>query len=142
MVTQERAVSKISPIWIRRAGVALLWVGILTWVPFILMRANGIYPSIYWFLPFHLTGVIGGSRLLTLARRQMGDDVPKKNTFRAIGHILVFMAIAVWGVYFCLKLVVGQSVEIGDFLPYHLIGIFSGIGFLGMGYLVNRRRSR
>ena len=142
MVTQERTVTKIPPIWVHRIGVVLLWLGILTWVPFILMRANGIYPSIFWFLPFHLIGVVGGSRLRGMARRQMGDDVPKKNAFRTIGHVLVFLAISVWGVYFYLKLAVGQPVEVSDFLPYHLTSIFSGIGFLGLGYLVNRRRSQ
>ena len=142
MVTQERTAAKIPPIWIHRAGVGLLWLGVLTWVPFILMRASGIYPSIFWFLPFHLTGVIGGSRLRAFARRQMGGDVPKKNTFRTVGHILVFLAISVWGVYFYLKLVIGQPVDVSDFLPYHLTGIFSGIGFLGIGYLINRKRDR
>jgi hypothetical protein len=141
MVTQERTANKISPIWIHRAGVALLWFGVLTWVPFILMRASGVYPSIFWFLPFHLTGVIGGSRLRVLARKKMGQDAPKRNPLRTIGHILVFLAISVWGIYFYLKLIVGQSVDVNDFLPYHLIGIFSGIGFLGTGYLLTKRKS-
>ena len=139
MVTQESATNKISPLWYHRAGVVLLWVGILTWVPFILMRANDIHPSIFWFLPFHLTGIIDGSRLRALARKQMGADAPKKNYFQTIGHILVFLAISVWGGYFYLKLVVGQSVEVGDFLPYHLTGIFGGVAFLGLGYLLNRK---
>ena len=123
-----------------RIGVGLIWVGVLTWLPFIVMRANGIYPSIFWFLPFHLTGVVGGSRLRKMARREMGDESPKQNTFRSIGHVLIFLAISVWGVYFYLKLVVGQPVEVGNFLPYHLTGIFSGIAFLGVGYLVNKRK--
>jgi len=122
-----------------RAGQVLIWVGVLTWLPFIVMRANGIYPSIFWFLPFHLIGVVGGSRLRSIARREMGENTPKKNAFRTIGHILVFLAISVWGVYFYLKLVIGQPVEVGKFLPYHLTGIFSGIAFLGIGYFVNRR---
>lgn len=140
MVTQERTIIKLSPIWVHRVGVALLWVGVLTWVPFIIMRANGIYPSIFWFLPFHLAGVIGGSRLRVLARKQMGADVPKKNSLRTIGHILVFLAISIWGVYFYLKFVVGRPVEVSDFLPYHLTGIFSGIGFLGIGYFMTKRK--
>ena len=122
-----------------RAGQVLIWVGVLTWLPFIVMRANGIYPSIFWFLPFHLIGVVGGSRLRSIARREMGENIPKKNAFRTIGHVLVFLAISVWGVYFYLKLVLGLPVDVGDFLPYHLTGIFSGIAFLGIGYFVNRR---
>ena len=124
-----------------RVGLILVWVGVLAWLPFILMRASGIYPSIFWFLPFHLTGVIGGSRLRAAARREMGADAPKRNAFRTIGHILIFLAISIWGVYFYLKLVLGQPLEVGDFLPYHLTGIFAGIGFLGIGYFMNRKKS-
>lgn len=46
-----------------RAGIALIWIGVLIWLPFILLRANGLKPLLFWFLPFHLIGVIGGSRL-------------------------------------------------------------------------------
>jgi len=122
-----------------RIGLILIWVGVLTWLPFILMRANNQKPSIFWFLPFHLVGVVGGSRLRKMARGELGAEAPARNTFRTIGHSLIFLGILVWGVYFYLKLVAGQSVEVGDFLPYHLTGIFGGIVFLGIGYFVNRR---
>jgi hypothetical protein len=123
-----------------RAGLALIWIGVLTWLPFILMRANGSKPSIFWFLPFHLVGVVGGSRLRSAARRELGADAPGKNALRTIGHNLIFLGIMTWGVYFYLKLVAGQPVEVGVFLPYHLTGIFGGIIFLGIGYLVNKRK--
>lgn len=142
MVVKENEATFNTALFRYRIGIGLIWVGVLTWVPFIVMRANGIYPSIFWFLPFHLTGVVGGSRLRKVARQEMGEDAPKKNTFRSIGHVLVFLAISVWGVYFYLKLVAGQPVEVGDFLPYHLTGIFIGIAFLGLGYLVNRRKTK
>jgi len=139
MVAEERTVN--SALLRYRAGLLLIWVGVLTWLPFIVMRASGYKPSLFWFLPFHLIGVIGGSRLRKVAREEMGADAPKKNTFRTIGHSLIFLGILVWGVYFYLKLVAGQPVEVGDFLPYHLTGIFGGITFLTMGYFVNRRSS-
>lgn len=124
-----------------RIGLVLIWVGVLTWLPFIVMRASGYKPSIFWFLPFHLIGVVGGSRLRSAARREMGAEAPKKNAFRTIGHNLIFLGIMVWGVYFYLKLVAGQPVDVGDFLPFHLTGIFGGIAFLGIGYIVNRRKT-
>jgi len=102
------------------------------------MRASGSKPSLFWFLPFHLVGVIGGSRLRKVAREEMGADAPKRNIFRAIGHSLMFLGILVWGVYFFLKLALGQPVDVGDFLPYHLTGIFGGIAFLVIGYFVNQ----
>jgi len=122
-----------------RLGIALIWIGVLTWLPFIVMRANGIFPSIFWFLPFHLAGVIGGSRLRRSARREMGEDIPPKNVFRTIGHSLILLGISVWGIYFYMKITLGHTVDIGDFLPFHLTGIFSGIGFLGFGYLNKKK---
>ena len=121
-----------------RIGLVLIWVGVLTWLPFILMRANGLKPNIFWFLPFHLIGVVGGSRLRKMARREMGTEAPKKNALRTIGHSLIFLGIMVWGVYFYLKLVAGQPVDVTDFLPYHLVGIFSGIGLLAVNYFVEK----
>jgi hypothetical protein len=137
MVAEER--TENSALLRYRAGLALIWIGVLTWLPFILMRAGGYKPSLFWFLPFHLVGVIGGSRLRKVAREEMGADAPKKNAFRTIGHSLIFMGIMVWSVYFYLKLVAGRPVDVGDFLPYHLAGIFGGITFLTIGYFVNRR---
>lgn len=137
MVTEERSMN--TALLRYRAGIILIWVGVLTWLPFILLRASGHKPSLFWFLPFHLIGVVGGSRLRKLAREDLGTIAPQKNAFRSIGHALVFLGIMVWGVYFYLKLVAGQPVEVGDFLPYHLVGIFGGIGFLSLGYFVNQR---
>lgn len=122
-----------------RAGLVLVWIGVLTWLPYILLRANGNKPSIFWFLLFHLVGVIGGSRLRKSARAEMGAEAPEKNFFRTVGHSLIFLGILVWGVYFFLKLIAGQPVEVTDFLPYHLTGIFGGIGFLGLGHFVSLR---
>ena len=136
MVVDEKTIN--TALMRYRAGLALIWLGVLTWLPFIVMRASGSKPSLFWFLPFHLTGVIGGSRLRAAARREMGADAPKRNAFRTIGHSLVLLGILVWAVYFYLKLVAGQPVDVGDFLPYHLTGIFGGIVFLGIGYFANR----
>ena len=43
-----------------RLGNALIWLGVLTWLPFIVLRIAGEKPSLFWFLPFHLVGVVGG----------------------------------------------------------------------------------
>jgi hypothetical protein len=138
MVTGEKATN--AALMRYRAGLALIWIGVLTWSPFIMMRASGSKPSLFWFLPFHLVGVVGGSRLRAAARQEMGAQAPKKNAFRTIGHSLIFLGIMVWGVYFYLKLVMGQPVDVGDFLPYHLTGIFSGISLLAVNYLLRAKR--
>jgi len=114
MVVKEEEATFDAALMRYRLGIVLIWIGLLIWAPFIVMRANGISPSIFWFLPFHLTGVVGGSRLRAAARRAMGEGAPIKNAFRTFGHVLVSLAISVWGVYFFLKLAVGQDVEAGD----------------------------
>lgn len=112
-----------------RIGLVLIWLGVLAWLPFILLRADGYKPSLFWFLPFHLVGVLGGSRLRKKAREEMGGEVPQKNTFRTIGHSLIFLGIMVWGVYFYLKLMARQPVRVGEFLPYHLTGFLAELHF-------------
>jgi hypothetical protein len=121
-----------------RAGFFLIWIGVLIWLPFIVMRASGLKPSLFWFLPFHLVGVIGGSRLRKKAREEMGVDAPQKNALRTLGHSLIFLGILVWSVYLYLKLVAGQPVDVGDFLPYHLAGIFGGIVLLLVNFFGTR----
>lgn len=127
-------------VWTRyRLGTALIWLGVLTWAPFIVLRIAGEKPSLFLFLPFHLMGVIGGSRVRSMARRELGIDAPKKNVLRSAGHGLVFLGILVWLPYFYLKLIAQQPVDVMDFLPYHLTGVLGGITFLGTSYLMSRK---
>ena len=88
MVTRES--NLITPVARYRLANALIWVGVLTWVPFILLRFAGEKPNIFLFLPFPLLGVVGGSRLKAAARRDLGGDAPRKTRLRTLGHILVF----------------------------------------------------
>ena len=121
-----------------RLGNALIWLGVLTWAPFIVLRFAGDRPSLFWYLPFHLAGVIGGSRLRAYARREMGMLLPQKNRLQMLGHGLVFAGILVWAPYFYMKFVAQQPVEAMDYLPYHLTGVLSGIGLLMLNYLFGR----
>jgi len=110
-----------------RQGTALVWLGVFVWAPFILWRLGGEKPPFIWFLPFHLVGVIGGSRLRSLARKEMNFVDSKKNTLHKIGHGLIFLGILVWLPYFYLKLLARQPVEVMNFLPYHLVGVLGGV---------------
>lgn len=122
-----------------RFGTVLIWVGVITWMPFIVLRIAGEKPSLFWFLPFHLIGVVGGSRLRAFARKEMGALAPKKNFLRVIGHGLIYTGILVWAPYFYLKLIVQQPVNVMNFLPFHLTGVLGGILFLGISYLLSRK---
>ena len=124
-----------------RLGTALIWLGVLTWAPFMLLRMAGEKPSLLWFLPFHLAGVIGGARLRSAARREMGVDPPKKNLLARAGHVVTLLGILVWAPYFYLKLIAQQPVEVSQFLPYHLTGILGGAALMALGYLRNRTKT-
>jgi polyferredoxin len=116
-----------------RMGTALVWVGVLAWVPFILLWVFGQKPSLAWFLPFHLLGVVGGARLRSHARRLLGFSPPKKNVFRTVGRVLILAGILTWLPYFYLKLIALVPIEATDFLPFHLSGIFGGLAFTMIG---------
>jgi hypothetical protein len=123
-----------------RLGNSLIWLGVLTWLPFIVLRIAGEKPSLFLYLPFHLLGVIGGSRLRAFARKEMGTPPPKKNLLQVLGHGIILAGILVWAWYFYLKFAAHQPVDIMNFLPYHLTGVLVGIAILGIGYLTSRNR--
>lgn len=136
MVTDEKIYN--AALMRYRFGNVLIWLGVLTWLPFIVLRFAGEKPSLFWYLPFHLLGVIGGSRLRAYARREMGMPLPQKSRLQMLGHGLVFAGILVWSPYFYMKFVAQQPVDAMDYLPYHLTGVLSGIGLLMLNYLLGR----
>ena len=121
-----------------RLGATLIWLGVLTWAPFIVLRIAGEKPSLLLFLPFHLIGVIGGSRMRSLAHKDLGLARSKRDGWRRAGHTMILLGILVWSPYFYLKLFAHQQVDAMDFLPFHLTGVLAGIALLGLGYLVKR----
>lgn len=52
-----------------RLGTALIWLGVLTWAPFILLRIAGEKPSLFLYLAFHLAGV----KTLSLSSEYLGQ---------------------------------------------------------------------
>ncbi len=137
MVTDKNLFSP--PVVRYRMGLILIWLGVLTWAPFILLRIAGEKPSLFWYLPFHLIGVIGGARLRSTARLELGILPEKRNIWRLIGHGLILAGISVWLPYFYLKLVADIPVNVLNYLPFHLSGIFGGILFLAIGHWVSKK---
>jgi hypothetical protein len=125
-----------------RLGMVLIWMGVLTWLPFLVLRIAGERPSLFWYLPFHLVGVIGGSRLRATARREMNLVLPKKSLLQLLGRGMILAGILVWAPYVYLGAVAHQPVEAMDYLPYHLTGILGGISLLGITYLISRRSEK
>jgi hypothetical protein len=124
-----------------RLGTALIWLGVLTWAPFIMLRIAGEKPSFLWYLPFHLVGVIGGARLRASVRGEMGLLPPKTNRLRTAGHGLIYLGILAWAPYFYLKMFTSAPTEVMDFLPYHLVGVFGGVAVLGISHLTDRKKA-
>jgi hypothetical protein len=121
-------------------GTILVWLGVLTWAPFIFLRAIGEKPTFLYFLPFHLIGVIAGSRIRSMARRELGLRPPKKKFLHTAGHILILLGISVWVPYLYSKLVMGQSVDVMSYLPFHLAGVLGGVFLHVLSYLAERYR--
>ena len=137
MVTEEKTTDMVLARY--RLGTVMIWLGVLTWLPFIVLRIAGEKPSLFWFLPIHLVGVVGGSRLRAYARKEMGAHPPQKGRLRVIGHGLIYIGILVWAPYFYLKLTTQAAVDVMNFLPYHLTGVLGGILVLGLSYLIERK---
>ena len=122
--------------WMRyRLGSVFIWLGVLVWAPFILLRIMGEQPSLSLYLPIHLLGVLGGSRLRAFARKELGMLKPQKTHLQLLGHGLIWSGILVWALYYYLKIVVGQPVDVMDYLPFHLIGVVSGVVLLVVNML-------
>lgn len=140
MVTQEKLLDNV--VLRYRLGTILIWLGVFTWAPFIFLRAIGDKPSFLLFLPLHLIGVLGGSRLRSNARKELGMLPSKKNMLSIAGHAMIFLGILVWAPYLYLKLAVGQPVEVMDYLPYHLTGVLGGVLLHILNYGIGRYAKR
>jgi hypothetical protein len=138
MVTQEKSISNV--VLRYRLGTILIWLGVFTWAPFIFLRAIGEKPVFLLFLPFHLIGVIGGSRLRSVARRELGMMPAKNNILHTAGHILILLGILVWVPYLYLKLALGLPVDVMNFLPFHLTGVLGGVLLHLISYVIERQR--
>lgn len=122
----------MKPHKLHRFGTILIWAGVFVWVPYFILRLSDESPSLLVFLPFHLFGVIGGARMRTTANKQLGKPVEKRRGYRRVAHYILIASILVWIPYYALMLF-GRPVELTPFLIIHLIGIFSGIGLMGVG---------
>ena len=131
-----------SPLTLQRyffLGTLLIWFGVLIWTPFIVLQIAGQQPSFLSFLPFHLIGVIGGARLRSFARKQMGLPSPKRKPLQIIGSILIALGILTWAPYFYQKAFTQTPVNVMNFLPFHLTGVLGGVLLLAINHLFLRK---
>lgn len=137
MVTDEKIYNAA---WMRyRLGSVLIWLGVLVWAPFIILRIMGEQPSMSLYLPIHLLGVMGGSRLRAFARKELGMPKPQKTRLQLLGHGVIWAGILVWVPYYYFKVVVGQPVDVMDYLPLHLVCVFGGVGLLAVNMWLSKK---
>jgi len=139
MVTEEKIINSI--VMRYRLGTILVWLGVLTWAPFIFLRAIGEKPAFLFFLPFHLIGVVGGSRLRSQARKELDMAPPKRNILHLAGNGLIVLGILVWAPYLYAKLVLGHPVEAMNYLPFHLTGVLGGAVLHVISYVNGKLRA-
>ena len=140
MVTGEKLIHNV--VLRYRLGTIFIWLGVFAWAPFIFLRAMGERPAFLLFLPFHLIGVIGGSRLRSAARKELGLTPPKKNLLHMAGHGLILLGILVWAPYLYAKLILAEPVEVMNYLPWHLTGVLGGVSLHFLSYIKGRYRQR
>jgi hypothetical protein len=105
--------------------------GVFTWAPFIFLKTMGKKPLFLAFLPFRF--------LASLAARTC-VPLRAKNYLTIAGHLMIPLGILDWVPYLYLKLAVGQSVEVMNYLPYHLTGVLGGVSLHFLNYFIERRR--
>lgn len=137
MVTDEKIYNAA---WMRyRLGSVFIWLGVLMWAPFIILRIMGEQPSMSLYLPIHLLGVMGDSRLLAFAHKELGIPKPQKTRLQLLGHGVIWAGILVWAPYYYLKVIEGQPVDVMDYLPFHLDGVFGGVGLLAVNMWLSKK---
>lgn len=112
----------------KNLGTILIWLGVAAWLPFLYLLAVGQNPSIYPFLAVHLTGILGGTRLKALARKDTAHK--KRNKRYVIGRIMILLGVLAWLPYLYQKELLAMTVEIRPYLTVHLVGVLGGIALL------------
>ena len=111
----------------RAWGKTLVWLGVFAWLPFFYLVSLGREVSIFPFLAVHLTGVLGGSWLLSDANKKAGIVRTKHGgKRRLVGRIMIYLGVLAWVPYIYLTRSLGQDIEIRPFLIAHLTGVLGG----------------
>ncbi len=106
----------------RALGNVLIWIGVLAWVPFLVLVGTSQQVSIFPFLGGHLLGVLVGGWLRKNADRLEGLDRFESQQGRRrklISKVMIYLGVLAWAPYFYVEKVLGQDLAIGPFLAIH-----------------------
>lgn len=117
----------MSPDRRRTIGTCLIWLGVLAWIPFLVLIASGQPASLFPFLGAHLAGVFSGAWLRSSADKMEGLDKAEHGRRRRIlSRTMIYLGVLALAPYFWLDKVLGQDVPISPFLAAHLTGVLGG----------------
>ena len=109
-----------------RYSKLFIWLGVLAWVPFIISRFMGIDLNGIPFLIAHLTGISGGLYL----RRQVAMEMPAPSErikkLKRFSTILLIIGVSIWPLYYLIRSMSQNPLEIGGFLFLHLSFVIVG----------------
>jgi uncharacterized membrane protein YjjB (DUF3815 family) len=128
----------------RTIGPIMIWLGVLVWLPFILLVTNKQDVSIFPFLAVHLSGVLGGWWLRQSADRMEGlaaAQSTKGRRRKIASRILIYLGVLAWAPYLYLDKIASIDTQIGPFLAAHLTGVLSGV-FLRLSVEFDRSAER
>ncbi len=109
-------------------GKTLTWLGILAWVPFILLTIGRYSPPILPFLVVHLIGILGGAWIKrTDSQTAPPNSFAGKSPSRKLGTLMILLGVGVWVVYFTIKNFTPVDVILTPFLILHLSAVVPGL---------------
>lgn len=114
---------KLSNLSKETTGRILIWLGVLAWVPYLVIVLSGNHVSIFPFLAVHLVGVIGGVRL---RGRRSTERQTLNPGLRRISWTLIYLGVLAWAPYIYQINFLGYEISITPYLVAHLTGILGG----------------
>ena len=108
----------------RTLGNIMVWLGVLVWIPYVLLISNQIETPLLPYLLLHLIGVLGGVKLRG-PMTQEHSVIGKRR--RKISRILIYGGVMAWLPFYYINGVLGQEVDTTPFLFVHLTGIIGGV---------------
>ena len=108
----------------KRAANILILLGVLAWLPYLYLLANGNTPSILPFLALHLSGVLGGGYLRS--KNAEPRELERGRSRKVIARIMIILGVLAWAPYFYITRILEIDQAIGPFLAGHLTGVLGG----------------
>jgi hypothetical protein len=105
-----------------------IWIGVLAWVPYLVLRILHKDFSVFPFLGTHIFFITGGIVLRRQASAGAAAPSQQVQRLKTVSTVLLVLGVSVWGVYFAVQWLGVEVSSIKPFLAAHLTGVLSGAG--------------